>query len=161
MKKIEIDDEVFAYLQSKAIPFVDSPNLTLRRLFKLNGTSAKTDIVNSKKLQVPISRELRKKRPKANLPSLVQAGLLDEGQVLYLHDYQGNQIGNQIRGYEAKVSGKSLLWNNKIVSMSELASQCLKSEGFSSSSVRGPAHWYNADSISVKELWNQFLNRKT
>ncbi|MBW1815221.1 MAG: hypothetical protein JRJ39_16680, partial [Deltaproteobacteria bacterium] len=32
MKTIEIDDEVFGYLQSKAIPFVETPNLTLRRL---------------------------------------------------------------------------------------------------------------------------------
>ena len=36
MKNIEIDDEVFSYLQSKAIPFVETPNLTLRRLFSLN-----------------------------------------------------------------------------------------------------------------------------
>ncbi|MHC1743919.1 MAG: hypothetical protein AB9873_12920 [Syntrophobacteraceae bacterium] len=32
MKTIEIDDEVFAYLQSKAIAYVENPNLTLRRI---------------------------------------------------------------------------------------------------------------------------------
>ena len=36
--------------------------------------------------------------------------------------------------------------------MSELAKECLKKEGFSSESVRGPAHWFNSDEISVKEF---------
>ena len=40
MRNIEIDDEVFGYLQSKAVPFVETPNLTLRRLFSLNGKPA-------------------------------------------------------------------------------------------------------------------------
>jgi hypothetical protein len=31
MPKIEIDDEVFDYLKAKAEPFVDTPNLVLRR----------------------------------------------------------------------------------------------------------------------------------
>ena len=39
MQSIEIDEELFAYLQSKAIPFVETPNLTLRRL--LLGDSVK------------------------------------------------------------------------------------------------------------------------
>jgi hypothetical protein len=39
--KIEIDEEVFSYLQSKAEPFVDSPNMVLRReLLGINGSSA-------------------------------------------------------------------------------------------------------------------------
>ena len=34
MKTIEIDEEVYAYLQSKAIPYEDkNPNYTIRRLF--------------------------------------------------------------------------------------------------------------------------------
>lgn len=32
MNTIEVDDEVFQYLQSKAIPFVDSPNTVLRNI---------------------------------------------------------------------------------------------------------------------------------
>ncbi len=43
MRNIEIDDEVFGYLQSKAVPFVETPNLTLRRLFSLNGKPAKSE----------------------------------------------------------------------------------------------------------------------
>ena len=36
MKKIEVDDEVFKYLQNKAIPFVDSPNTVLRKILLLD-----------------------------------------------------------------------------------------------------------------------------
>ena len=32
MRTVEIDDELFGYLQSKAIPYVETPNMTLRRL---------------------------------------------------------------------------------------------------------------------------------
>jgi hypothetical protein len=146
MKKIEIDDEVYAYLQGKAIPFVETPNLTLRRLLGVNG-----------KKGVAISGLLlankKKKQQKTDLPTLVQAGLLADGQTLYLHDYRGTRIS----GYEATISGKYLLYNNKMYSMSELAKRLLKKEGFNSNSVRGPAHWYNTDGISVKELWTQFL----
>ncbi len=150
MKNIEIDDEVFAYLQSKAVPFVENPNLTLRRLFGLNG---------KKGVSIPKqpTATLRKKQPKANLPTLVQSGLLESGQTLYLHDYQGNII----QGHEASISGKHLLYNNKQQSMSELAKLLLKKEGFSSNSVRGPAHWHNSDGISIKELWSQYLTRNT
>ena len=63
MRNIEIDDEVFGYLQSKAIPFVETPNLTLRRLFKLNGKS--TRIEKSSPQIIPEQRKgrLRKKQP--------------------------------------------------------------------------------------------------
>ncbi len=36
MRQIEIDDEVFAYLQGQALAFVETQNLTLRRLFQLD-----------------------------------------------------------------------------------------------------------------------------
>ena len=42
---IEIDDEVFALLQSKAEPLVDSPNSVLRRLLGLAATNG--DMVNA------------------------------------------------------------------------------------------------------------------
>jgi len=153
MRNIEIDDEVFGYLQSKAIPFVETPNLTLRRLFGIDSMSAKPKNLKPKIEQTQRKANIRKKQPKANLPKLIQAGLLQEGQTLYLHDYQGKMIA----GYDSTISGKSLLWNNELFSMSELAKECLKKEGFSSESVRGPAHWFNSDGISVKELWKQYL----
>jgi hypothetical protein len=40
--KIEIDDEIFEFLQSRAQPFVDDPNSVLRRLL-FNDTSVSTD----------------------------------------------------------------------------------------------------------------------
>lgn len=153
MKTIQIDDEVFAYLQSNAIPYVETPNLTLRRLFKLNGKILSSG--DTSRGRIVQSENIRKKQPKTDLQTLIQSGLLREGQTLYLHDYQGRRI----KGYEAIVSGKSLLWNSKMFSMSNLAKICLKKEGFRSDSVRGPAHWYNSDSISVKEIWDQFLNK--
>ena len=36
---IRVDDEVFAALQKRAKPFVDTPNSVLRRLFRLDGRS--------------------------------------------------------------------------------------------------------------------------
>lgn len=157
MQTIEIDDELFGFLQSKAIPFVETPNLTLRRL--LLGDSPKSQEIKHPvpKPSTP-SRTVRrgKKQPKTDLPKLIQSGLLNEGQVLYLYDYQGNRV----EGYESKISGKNLIWNNKHFSMSELAKELLKKVGFSSESVRGPAHWYNSDGISVKDLWQQYLKKK-
>jgi negative regulator of replication initiation len=99
MQVIEIDDELFGYLQSKAIPFVETPNLTLRRL--LLGDSQK-----AKETQRPVTKPsqpaklIRKnrKQPKTDLPKLIQSSLLSQGQVLYLYDYQGNKI----EGYEAE-----------------------------------------------------------
>jgi len=153
MRNIEIDDEVFGYLQSKAIPFVETPNLTLRRLFSLNGKPAKSEKPSSQIVQAQRIVRVRKKQPKSDLSKLVEVGLLQEGQTLYLLDYQGEKIP----GYDSTISGKKLLWNNDPFSMSELAKECLKKEGFSSESVRGPAHWSNADGISVMELWKQYL----
>ena len=153
MRNIEIDDEVFGYLQSRAIPFVETPNLTLRRLFSLNGKSVKSEKTSSQIIQNQRLGRGRKKKPKTDLFKLVQVGLLQEGQTLYLLDYQGKKIV----GYDSIISGKSLLWNNELYSMSELAKECLQKEGFSSESVRGPAHWSNSDGISVKELWDQYL----
>jgi len=153
MRNIEIDDEVFGYLQSKAIPFVETPNLALRRLFGLNSKAAKSQDHTQKIEQTQRKRHTRKKQPKTDLPKLVQVGLLHEGQTLYLHDYQGKKLS----GYDPTISGKNLLWNNELFSMSELAKECLKKEGYSSESVRGPAHWFNSDGISVKELWRQYL----
>ena len=152
MKSIEIDDEVFAYLQGNAIPYVETPNLTLRRLFKMNGATPASEATAEHQAH----HEIRGKEQKADLPALIRAGLLNEGQKLYLLDYQGRLV----QGHEAILSGKALLWNNTMYSMSELAKICLKQEGFRSESVRGPAHWSNSDGISVKDLWTRYLSKR-
>lgn len=153
MKTIEIDDEVFVYLQGNAIPYLETPNLTLRRLFKLNVTTPPSETTEKHQ---PEHHETRGKEQKADLPTLIRAGLLNEGQKLYLLDYQGRKID----GYETILSGKALLWNNTMYSMSEVAKICLQKEGFKSESVRGPAHWANSEGNSVKDLWHRYLNKR-
>lgn len=151
MKQVEIDDEVFAYLQGKAVPYVETPNLTLRRLFRLDGS-----VKEPSPQEIQIQTSSQKKQRKADLHLLVEAGLLQAGQTLFLYNYQGKKL----EGYEATVSGKYLLnTDGKTYSMSHLAKKFLKQKGFRSDSVRGPAHWFNADGISIKQLWEQYLNK--
>ena len=57
MLKIEIDEEVFAYLQSRAVAFVEKPNDTLRRIFSLNKTKSMYTGTNAK---ISIKRKKRK-----------------------------------------------------------------------------------------------------
>lgn len=154
MKTIEIDDGVYKFLQSQAILFVDkTPNDTLKRLFNLEKKSDGSDNFSPKKDQPNRKIRFRKKQPKTDLSKLIQAGLVQDGQTLYLHDYRGNKLP----GYEATISGKHLLWNDELVSMSELAKKCLKKEGYSSDSVQGPKRWYTTDGIDIKTLWDQYL----
>lgn len=40
MPKIDVDQEVFEFLQNNAVPFVDSPNTVLRRLLKIGIASS-------------------------------------------------------------------------------------------------------------------------
>jgi len=152
MREIEIDDEVYAYLQSQAIPFEElSPNATLRRLLITNKKSSISGKTNLQKYP----QNKRTKQRKTNLLLLIKSGLLKEGQKLYLRDYNNNIIEN----YEAEISGKSLLRNGATFSMSELAKIGLKEKGFTSDSVQGPARWYNSDSISVLKLWINYLKK--
>lgn len=146
MKTIEIDDEVYAYLQSKAIAFVESPNQSIRRLLGLN-----------KKESIPrrIIPAADRKKPKANLHELVSAGLLAEKQQVYLRDYRGQEIS----GCVATIFQGSLIWNEKSYSMSKLAKIFLKKQGYESEDVRGPAFWFTEDGVSIKNLWERYLKK--
>ncbi|MFE3994260.1 hypothetical protein ACFXPW_21590 [Streptomyces goshikiensis] len=66
MRPIDIDDEVFAFLQSHSEPLVDTPNDVLRRLL-LDGGDPATE-----------------RRP-GDLAPLIKAGLLKAGDVLVHH----------------------------------------------------------------------------
>lgn len=145
MRTIEIDDEVFAYLQSRAIAYVENPNLTLRRLLGIERQSSQ-DVKHSQSI-------VGRKKPKANLTELVKAGLIKEGQRLSLRDYQGRDV----KGCEAVVSHGALLWNGKRYSMSDLAKELLKQQGYQSDSVRGPMFWFNGDGVSIKAIWEKHL----
>ena len=150
MNTIEVDDEVFAYLESRSTWGDKSPNQTLRRLLGLGNKKQSANQASSNGSQ---AKRRRKKGPKTDLSVLIREGLLRESQRLYLHDYQGTKL----EGYEASVTGKNLLWDGQLFSMSDLARIFLQQVGYTTTSVRGPAHWYTADGVSVKDLWRQYL----
>ena len=102
----------------------------------------------------PGGKRTRRKQPKTKLHELTRSGLLQEGQPVFLHDYQGNRVS----GYQASIAGKALEFKGQITSMSELAREFLTREGYNSGSVRGPAHWFTEDGVSIATLWKEYLN---
>ena len=161
MPSIQIDDEVFAVLQKHAKPFVDSPNTALRRLLSIElphvqarATSADDEL--EQLLQESLDSR-RTKAPKADLRVLVRAGLMRDGERLYLVDYQGQRVPQQ----EATVTGAMLAFKGQHFTMSNLAQELLKKVGFRSSSVRGPSHWANAKGLTVTALWQQLTESQT
>lgn len=166
MQTIEIDTDVFAFLQKNARPFVDTPNSTLRRLLGLDGAKVqpqkKSASGSDPELEALLAESLaiaasRSKAPKADLQLLAQKGLLRNGQKLYLIDYQGNRV----QKISASLSGADLIYNGQRYSMSNLAQQLLGKAGFKSNSVRGPAHWGTDDGKTVKDLWQQYLDSQS
>jgi negative regulator of replication initiation len=163
MKTIEIDDDVFAYLETIPRSFDETtPNLVLRRLFGINGSTAQSPKESPTASNVGFSARpapsrpaiagARTKAPKAQLRLLVKKGFLRDGQTLYLIDYQGNRV----KEISASVSGNHLVYSGQSYSMSNLAQQLLQREGgFGSDSVRGPAHWVTDDGKTVKALWQE------
>jgi predicted CopG family antitoxin len=154
MKTIEIDEEVYAYLQSKAIPYEDkNPNDTIRRLFGFDKKAIPSRLIPLPQVR---SRKVEgRKKPKASLIELVNAGLLEEGQIIHVRDYQGREIQDS----EATVHQGGILRNGIKYSMSNLAEILLKGQGYDSDSVRGPAHWFTSNNISIKNLWESYLNK--
>jgi hypothetical protein len=66
--RIEIDEEVFALLQSKAEPFVDSPNSVLRRLLGLaatNGDLAKASVIGEDTAMAVVEQKVRSLRKRS------------------------------------------------------------------------------------------------
>ena len=145
MKTIEIDDEVYSFLQQKAIAYEETPNLTLRRILVLN-----------KRKNISYNSKIKKdrKKPKTNLLELINAGKLHENQILFLYDYRGNKI----EGISAKISNGSLIYEDLSYSMSELAKILLKQNGYESDSVRGPAFWFTEQGESIKDIWGRYLD---
>ncbi|MHB8069884.1 MAG: hypothetical protein ACYDIC_18490 [Desulfobaccales bacterium] len=154
MKTIEIDEEIYAYIQSKAIPFEDkTPNDTMRRLF---GFANKALPVRLVPLQQARPRKVEgRKKPKASLMQLVNAGFLEEGQILHARDYQEREIPDS----EAQVHQGGLLKDGISYSMSNLAEKLLKRQGYDSNSVRGPAHWFTSNNVSIRNLWENYLKK--
>ena len=154
MKTIEIDDEVFDYLLGKAIPYEDkTPNDTIRRLFGFEKKAVPMPPITLPRERSRVIQD-RKKR-KASLIELVNAGGLDEGQILHLRDYHRRDIPDS----EATLHQGGLLRDGIKYSMSDLAKKLLKKQGYKSDSVRGPAHWFTSDNVNVKMLWENYLKK--
>lgn len=147
MKTIQIDDEVFTYLQNNALAYVENtPNKTLRRLFGLDN-------------KLSISKKgfkTHRKGPRTSLKELVAAGILKNGQDLHMCDYQKRLIPE----VTAKIDGNHLLFRNEYYSMSQLAKIILNKQGYSSNEFRGPVFWYTSDNINIRTLWDNYLNVK-
>lgn len=184
MRTIQIDDAVYAWLQGKAVPYEEpTPNDTLRRLFGLGGqpgerpspppgATGRDDLKSGDlKPPAPIAHATpepkspadhpgRRKRLKTSLRLLTQAGLLQEGQTLYLHDYDGSRVPGQ--DFEATIAGDRIAWkmDGLTYSLSALAIELLRKRGHRGDSVRGPARWYTENEISLQELWDKFLKQQ-
>jgi hypothetical protein len=147
MKSIKIDDEVYTYLQKKAIAFEEDPNDVLRRIFGLNqvNTPQKPSpeyIKNPRKPQ---------KQPKTNLKELISNGVLSEGQrLIFQHS------GKRLPEFTATISGKQLVWKGNRYSMSALAGIALETIGLKGDSVCGPLFWFTEDRKSIHDLWKHF-----
>ncbi|WP_433212031.1 hypothetical protein ACQP00_51645 [Dactylosporangium sp. CS-047395] len=76
-RTIEVDDEVFAFLQQHCEPLVDTPNDVLRRLL-LGGGSEESP----KRLEAATVARPRVLRRKGALSPLIKAGLIAPGDVL-------------------------------------------------------------------------------
>lgn len=151
MPTIQIDDEVFAHLQRHATPLVDNPNSTLRRLLSIDSPKSEPEPDELEALprkSQNLARNSRKRAPKADMHILVAAGLLKQGEELYLVDYQGNKLDGR-----ATVDGKHLIHDGKQYTMSRLAQELLEQAGYSSKEIRGPSHWATKKGETVTKIW--------
>lgn len=142
MPTANLPDDFYEFLQQHATE-------TVGHLFGVEPSTAR-DLTSVR----PSTRGRR--QPKADLFDLTQAGLLRRGQKLFLHDYQGRRIP----GMEAEVRSKQLVRDGRPYSMSRLATLLLGKQGYSSDSVRGPAHWFTEAGESVRALWEQYQRNR-
>jgi len=152
MHTIEVDADVYKFLESKVQGFGDTPNTVLRRFLGISAITTRSTSAPSLPMQGS-SKIQRGKAPKTNLRDLVRVGSLKEGQALFLHDYQGSKID----GVQALVRGNDLEYKGSVYSMSALARDFMKSKGYDNNSYRGPQFWFTAQGRSVKELWDEYL----
>lgn len=188
MKTIDIDDQIFDFLQTEARFAETSPNMVLRRLLDENRLLSSSDTVGTNAHNaLPASHRgwsdrvsartgdnsmktpsntvhdspLRKKKLAARPAKLIKEGYLKNGETLYLHGYDGIRI----RGpeFQATVEENHLRWgvDNRSYSPSKLAEILFKKKGHTANSVRGPKHWCNVSKVSISELWDRYLTRNS
>ena len=144
--KIEVDEDVYGYLQKMAVAYIEDPNMTLRRLLGLD----------KNQIEEPRVKIIGRKKQKSDSIILIKNGFLEDGQILYLHDFRGNRLS-----YQARLSKNRLVWEGNDYSMSKLASNLLKKEGYKSNEVQGPARWFTDDGVSIKQLWEKYLSKES
>lgn len=154
MRAIQVDDEVYRWLEKQVQGFGDTPNAALRRLLGIGtGTSARIPI--SAATQTPL-KHTRSKAPKTDMKELVRAKMLSAGQILHFHDYQGKKVN----GIQASINGNKLEYKGRLYSMSALTRELMKNQGYANDSYRGPQFWYTTDGINVKDIWDTYLDTK-
>lgn len=95
----------------------------------------------------------RMRQPRASLSTLVEAGILTEGQRLVLKDFKGEVV----EGVDAEVRDGQVWFNGRNWAMSKLAGRELGRRGYNSPAFRGPNHWFTEDGKSIRELWEAYL----
>lgn len=155
-KNIEVDDDVFKFLEDNSKGFFDTPNRTLRRLLGMVGEienraddEPETNDNDSEK-----SAPVKRREARTDLKELVLYGFLKENEPLTLYGDDGRPIPNS----EAHVENGYLKWNQDFYSMSPLAIKLFEEKtGIRHKSLRGPLYWRNAEGKSVKALWEEYL----
>lgn len=183
MPTIEIDDQVFAHIEAHASGFSATPNSVLRRLLGLdegavrpdrqgcpdhtgkggpgrfgpggpNGWGPSGPMRGFGRGGPPGPRRPRVRQPRASLSTLVDAGILKEGQKLFLKDFKGEVV----EGVDAAVRDGQVWFNGRNWAMSKLAGRELGRRGYGSPAFRGPNHWFTEDGRSIRELWEAYLS---
>jgi hypothetical protein len=149
MKTIEIDNEVYQALEKQVRGFEDTPNIVLRRILGLSGSS---DVKPHVATATP--KVNRTKAPKVDLETLARVGSISDGERLSFRDYQQNKVN----GVEATIHGKQLEYEEKRYSMSALARKIMRKQGYANESYRGPIFWYTNEGKSIHDLWQSYLN---
>jgi len=160
MHVIEIDELVYQYIQSQAIPFEEkTPNDTLVRLFGLKRGADTTEQHKEKSLDEIVQGLLnaapkkKKRKRSTDLAELVASGIVSKDEKLSFVDYTGAMIELNA----ATIMGKNLLYKGVVFSMSKLAEKLLKEHGYSSDSIRGPVHWVTSTGETIWVLWEKYL----
>lgn len=160
MRQVELSEELLAEIWRRADP-KPFENLTvevaLRRAFEMPLDRGIADERPGGSGDAPrpakSQRHRAQRAARAELLPLVEAGLLRNGEVLFLLDYQRNRVPKA----QAVVSGSLLNFDGRHATMSNLAQELLSKVGFESRSVRGPAHWVNENGVTILDLWRQYL----
>jgi hypothetical protein len=167
MRDFPVDEDLVALIweRAKPQPFEQlSFNDALRRVlgahlhspllkFKAGSAAIDTDAL-LRELEASPTKGPRQRARKADLRKLIRLGRLHEGQELFFIDYRGQRRND----CKANISGGDLSYKGKLYSMSALAGQLLKKEGYVGDAVRGPEHWATSDGTSVSDLWRSVLS---